>query len=411
MFNVYLNDGNQIPDEQACYILAKDGVYLKKDLGMIQSITKVKEVSFLENIQEQAQLNIEKLPVQMCGQIQKFFRDVCIEHKGSEAISLLYYNPESKEYKIVSPPQSVAGGSCDFIREVSMSMDNFFLVGDIHSHGNGSAFHSGTDDADEKTGVDGLHVTFGFVAQDAISISASITVNGKRFHVEPDQYLEGCSKIEQQPKTYAANRKTYKMVDGKMVEQPAKTYTSYSYLRNRYKFDVSEEECEYPEEWFKNVEYRFDKTKKTTYATTQQKNTRRWQGFLPGYYNDQHSFGSWEEYWAQQYEGARHHPLNVGPASRRMIGEGYICEKCPYKQKALAVDMNDDFLSKDDGSAAYVEDPDELVEDQLTNSDFLSTTSHVEDIDDDYLDEISEDELPENLRGKPKSWIREFFGF
>jgi PRTRC genetic system protein A len=415
MFNVYLNNGDQIPDEQACYVIAKDGVYLKKNLGMIKSVTKVSQISFLETIKEQATLNIEKLPANYGAQVHEFFKDVCLEHHGSEAIVLLYYNQETKDYKMVAPEQIVAGGACDFVRKISMTMDGYNLVGDIHSHGRGSAFHSGTDDSDEKTGVDGLHITFGFVDQNEISISASITVNGKRFQVEPEQYLEGCIKPPEKVQTESPV-KTFKMIGGKMVEQPPTKYTNFnSYLKNRYIFDVEDEDREYPAEWFLNVKYHRDVEKKTDYKDTNvasQISYGRWGGYFPGdYYDD---FDSWEDYWNYQYEGIKH-PLNVGPASCKTIGEGYVCDRCPYKRKALQIETGrlDEEVTEptpDDGSAAWDPTIDEMVEDQLTNDDFLSAEPVQDDLDYRTEDEIPEEDLPSNLKGKPKSWIREWLG-
>lgn len=418
MFNVYLNNGNQIPDEQACYVIAKDGVYLKKNLGIVQSVTKVNEISFLDTIKEEATLNIEKLPAKYGGQILQFFKHVCNILHGSEAIVLLYYNPQTKDYKVISPEQIVAGGTCDFVRKISMSMDGYHLVGDIHSHGRGSAFHSGTDDSDEKTGVDGLHITFGFVDQDEISISASVTVNGKRFIVEPEQYLDGCKVAPDKYKTVSPVR-TYKMVGGKMVEEKPKTYNNqYSYMYRRFLFDVSEEDRKYPDEWFENVEYKREAEKTPNYRVVNAVtsvhqhsygNNKNWYDY--GYYDD---YDSWEDYWNRQYEGIKH-PLNVGPASCKSIGEGYVCDRCPYKRKALQIEtgrLDEEMteMTPDDGSAAWDPTIDEMVEDQLTNDDFLSAEPVYDDLDDRTEDEIPEEDLPPNLKGKPKSWIREWLG-
>jgi len=405
MFNVYLNNGDSIPDEQACYIISKDGIYLKKNLGMIQSITKVNKISFLETMQEEAQLNIDPIPVTECAKMLKFFRDVCETYYGSEAIALLYYNQNKNNYKIVIPPQIVSGGACDFKREISMVKEGYNLVGDIHTHGNGSAFHSGTDDTDEKTGVDGLHITFGHVGSDEISISTSITVNGKRFKIEPYIYLDGCEEIKKEesvPRVQA-----YKYIDGNLVKETFQS--SYSYLNKRYKFSIDPKDVTYPKSWFEKVEYISNVEKRATYAT-ESKNTR-WNGYMaPGRFaQDAHFEGDWEKYWDSLYG-------NIGkPKQTHMMeGEYSFCEECKYKKKYLKikaeglVDLNemDNELTPDDGSAAYNNEVDRLVEEQLTSDDFLNSA---QSMDANHKDGEQID-IPENLQGKPKSWVAEFFG-
>jgi PRTRC genetic system protein A len=405
MFNVYLSDGNEIPEEQACYIVGKDGVYLKKNLGMIQSVTKVDKISFLESVSEQAQLNVDPIPVKECARMLKFFRDVCETYNGSEAIALLYYNQATKKYKIEVPPQIVSGGACDFKREVSMAKQGYNLIGDIHTHGNGSAFHSGTDDADEKTGVDGLHITFGHVGSDEISISTSITVNGKRFTVEPYLYLDGCMEIKKEaPVSYA---KTYKYIDGQMVEIKKETTQTYSYLSKRYKFSMGPKEVDYPKSWFEKVEYHLNVAKRATYATESPYNTR-WNGYTaPGRWAQNQN---WEKHWNSLYGNLTGKP--TGTVFHKMVeGEYSFCEECKYKKlylKAVAdglISKEHEELNADDGSAAYVEEVEKLVEDQLTSDDFLNSAQSMENIP-----ETDEAEIPSNLEGKPQSWIREFFG-
>jgi len=408
MFNVYLNNGEQIPDEQACYIIAKDGIYLKKNLGIIESVIKVNKISFLEALKEQAQLNINKLPAKSCGQIQKFFKDICIKYHGSEAIVLLYYNQKTGNYRIIAPTQIVSGGTCDFSREESLAIEGYNLIGDIHSHGSGSAFHSGTDDIDEKTGVDGLHITFGSVSENDISISASITVNGKRFYVEPNEYLEGC--LCKSNKEIQNETRIFKLIDEKLVEQLSEnSINSNGYFHKRYVFDVSEEEREYPEEWLTNVVYRADLARTTNYAI-QKKPFEHWWPNRETFSHWRH-FETWEDYFDNQY-GVATNPLNVGPASKNIFGEGYVCERCPYKRKALQIETGIDDSqnfnsSKDDRIPLKDKDIYDTVEEQLTHEDFLNTPQAPQDKD--QIEDNNSDKIPKNLKGKPKSRLQKFW--
>jgi hypothetical protein len=106
------------------------------------------------------------------------------------------------------PKQRVSGAGIDYDRD-SVSLEGYDLIGTIHSHANFSAFHSGTDH-DDETSFDGLHITFGHVASDDFSISASIMSNGQRFYVEPEEYLEGVEHSKVVEPTYRSAVKTYK---------------------------------------------------------------------------------------------------------------------------------------------------------------------------------------------------------
>lgn len=416
MFNVYLNDGNEIPkDDSVCYIIAKDGVYLRKNLGMISSTTKVDGLSFLQGkkIIETAELNIKKIPSVLTAQMMAFFKDVCKEHHGSEAIILFYYNQETGEYKFHAPPQIVSGGSCDFKRDISMTKNGFNLVGDAHTHGNGSAFHSGIDDADEKTGVDGLHVTFGHVTDDKVTLSVSVTVNGKRFIVEPEKYFEDIIRDESNAYTYSYPSRTYRYVNGKMQEDKKPAKKEYDYRRIRF-YLKDQKDAKYPKEWMENVEYRYAKKSANYY------DDRDLDSFGYGQFGGFYGSKDWTSYW-DSYSSrfkpivpSRRSPLNVGPVKEGISFDGeHMCKKCPFRLKVLQIQEKElkenkgksidevDFLAKDDGSLAYEDEVDIIVEDNLTNDDFLNSESESVVVD--------EEKIPKNLKGKPKSWILEFF--
>jgi PRTRC genetic system protein A len=188
MFPVFVNDGSQqMPDDDILYIVCKEGTYLKKKLGIMESITPVKTISVLKSIEMMATMHIKPIPGTLFAPVMDFFSKVYEEHRG-EAIVLLFYNEEKRVYKIVPPSQEVSASGVDYNR--AMTIDGYVMVGDIHSHANFSAFHSGTDDADEKS-FDGLHITIGNNGSPDVSISASIVSNGQRFIVQPNDYING----------------------------------------------------------------------------------------------------------------------------------------------------------------------------------------------------------------------------
>lgn len=186
MFPIILNDGiNPFPDDDIYYIVCKEGVYLKKKLGVMESIAPVKTISILKSIQTMAKMHIKKIPAIKAQQIINFFKAVYEEHHA-EAIVLLFYNQDKKQYKIICPHQEVSGGGADYTKGIVI--ENYDMIGTIHSHASMSAFHSGIDDADEKN-FDGLHITFGDMRDDDISVSASIVANGLRVIVDPRSYI------------------------------------------------------------------------------------------------------------------------------------------------------------------------------------------------------------------------------
>jgi len=221
MFPIFINDGTtELPKDDIFYVICKEGVYLKKKMGVMESMVPVNNISILESIEATAQMHIPMVPGPMFAKIISFFKAVYKEHRA-EAIVLIFYNEDTQKYKIFPPYQKVNYGAVDYNRGISL--DGWQMIGDVHSHASMSAFHSGTDDDDEKS-FDGLHITIGDNDDDEVSISASIVSNGTRFLIDPLDYIEDLAitvdidKTEETPTT-----KYYKWVGGKMIE--AKTST------------------------------------------------------------------------------------------------------------------------------------------------------------------------------------------
>jgi len=199
MFPVYLQNGDyDIPEDEICYIVAKEGIFLKKKLDFIETLTKVDRISTLHElgVKSYAKLHIPKIPESLAFQTYAFFKKVYEKFK-SEAIVLLFYNKDANEYRIAVPKQEVSAATLKYARlideeiRVNMSNDGFIPICSIHSHGSGGAFHSGIDDGDEAS-FDGLHITYGDINNPSgFSIAASIVSNGSRFKVKPTDYIDG----------------------------------------------------------------------------------------------------------------------------------------------------------------------------------------------------------------------------
>jgi len=105
-----------------------------------------------------------------------------------------------QNYKLWCPEQTVTYSSVEYNRAdnvpvedrnyIGSTGDGWQMVGTIHSHCDFSAFHSGTDEADEAS-FDGVHLTFGHVNQDRFSIAASIVFSNNRTKMNPVDVAEG----------------------------------------------------------------------------------------------------------------------------------------------------------------------------------------------------------------------------
>ena len=75
MFKVVVLDGKEkLPEDDIYYIIAKGGVFLRKKLGLIESITPVTEISILEDIQSYAKMSIPKIPGKSVAKVMTFFK-------------------------------------------------------------------------------------------------------------------------------------------------------------------------------------------------------------------------------------------------------------------------------------------------------------------------------------------------
>jgi len=195
MFNVFVADGTQeLPDDDIFYVVAGNGIYIRKKLGILDALVPASGIPHLNHVKSYATLDIPKVPGEDFKRIVSFFRKVYDEHK-SEAIALLHYNEKKRDFKIQVPFQEVSGGSVDYKRESPWQAQGYILMCTIHSHAGFGAFHSGIDDSDEKH-FDGLHITVGDLSKGLLTISTSIVVNGMRFIVDTNDYVEGAESVD-----------------------------------------------------------------------------------------------------------------------------------------------------------------------------------------------------------------------
>lgn len=377
MFKIIVADGKQeLPDDDIYYIVAKEGIYIKKKLGIMDSVSPVKNISILESVQATAKMNIEKIPAIAVAKIANFFRAIQKQHR-SEAIVILFYNEETKKYKLVPPSQKVTPGGIEYNR--SIVIDGWTMIGDIHSHSSMSAFHSGTDQGDENS-FDGLHITFGNMDCEFISISASIVSNGNRVMIKPEEYMKGTElkqevdEIEKIPTT-----RIYKWVDGKMVEETpnyqTKGFKTYRRYDKRYKI-ISENtvKAKVPDSWLSKVEYGIQHI----YGNSKLENV--WQNYYQG---GQWARGRWTGHnnrgWNENFDptvwnkdkiskpnvppqnvGVKTEPIKFPPHKQGPFVTDVTppekpipCESCAFRERApefvakLLVEQNDGIIEEE----------------------------------------------------------------
>jgi len=185
---VFINDGQTvIPVTGNCYILGKDGIYLRKDTGLIQAVVKIPQISMLKPVTTSAQIQIPKIPAKEIARSLLFFRRVWKKHK-TEAMVLLYYNKEQQRFYTTAPVQKTSSAGVSNYEVNGSPGDNYRLIGTIHSHCDFGAFHSGTDTNDEKQ-FDGIHITLGHIDDFYFDISICLVVNNNRFKMEPEDVI------------------------------------------------------------------------------------------------------------------------------------------------------------------------------------------------------------------------------
>ncbi len=380
MFKVVLNDGqNEMPEDDIYYIIAKEGVYLKKKLGVMESLAPVSKISILKSVNSMAKMHITPIPGKWIAKVMEFFKAVYTEHR-SEAIVLLFYNAETGKHKIVPPMQKVAGASCDY--DKGITIENYAMIGTIHSHGSMSAFHSGTDDKDEEH-FDGLHITLGDLNEENPSISASIVANGYRVMIEPTEYINDLVLMSEINQVKGKPVRTvYKIVDGQLIEDKQET-SKYTYAYGYKKFDrrygvlVSARDRIFNKKWLKMVEKGTYTYK--SYRAGQQQTFYGFNGYA-GYRNP----ASWgENYdpnaWAgvrrilpASTPGTRVSPLNVGTQvaplkfpPHNQEGEFVPCATCVHKLCKLTSEIEDEDYDEDGESLYQCTQCGELVNEEI----------------------------------------------
>jgi hypothetical protein len=168
------------------FIVARDGLYLRKHSLLGTSQVHVDGARHLPEASEYLEYELPKLPAELMGQVVGFFAAIW-RTWHSEAMVLLTW--DGSAFGLIVPEQQADWGSVQHRLKPADVPAGVQLLGTIHSHADMTAFHSGTDEIDEVD-VDGLHIVVGEVDRDRPSFSAAVVIDGRRFSAAPSMVFE-----------------------------------------------------------------------------------------------------------------------------------------------------------------------------------------------------------------------------
>lgn len=198
-YEIYLyEDDFEPPTTGTYYLITKSGVYLHRETKAGTALVKVNGIPWLKEPTIEFSLKLPKIPASIIGQAITFFRKVFKEHR-SESYVTLFYSEKLNQYQLWCPKQTVTYASVNYDRNDQPSFKNrqdedWQMCGTIHSHCDFSAYHSGTDIGDEDT-FDGIHITLGHVNRAQFSMEVSISFNGNREKLEPENCCSGIIRV------------------------------------------------------------------------------------------------------------------------------------------------------------------------------------------------------------------------
>ena len=177
------------------FVVARDGLYLRKRSLLGLSQTKVGRVAHLPDGKEFVDYALPKVPADLMARAVGFFRAIYRLHRAEAAVLLLW---RDGSFDLAVPDQKVSSVSVKFELLDGDLPAGSRLVGTIHSHGGFGAYASTTDEDDEAE-LDGLHVVVGDFDRRRLGYSAAIVVDGIRFHLKTGQLIERPRRLVEPP--------------------------------------------------------------------------------------------------------------------------------------------------------------------------------------------------------------------
>ena len=198
-----LNEAMPWPEqEKAFYLLSSQGLFLCRNTAFFRSCVPVQDFpSELAAQKPFLKLSYPRVPRRLMERVIGFF-DVIGERHASEAAVLLAWNRDTNTVEAVIPNQvglvGMSWSGHPYPLEVEYELPqlppHLVLIGDIHSHVDGSAYASCTDRSDEIHWP-GLHIVVGRILDEPPQFHCEATADGFRFRVHDlSLVLEGYNR-------------------------------------------------------------------------------------------------------------------------------------------------------------------------------------------------------------------------
>lgn len=205
-----------IPDG-FCYVLGREGLREHRSNDVYDTFALTSNCPQLATQPLDTTFKLPKIKQTTIATIVGFFHQV-YERYQSEAIILLYFSAVEGVYMLLVPHQEVnvwmktpqGFHACVDLKyevpptPVKLLKRGYKLVGTIHSHGSAAAYHSKTDDFDEKD-HNGLHITVGNINRakknkaTSVTFACSLMVNGERQTLKTTDVVEPFKQLQKPP--------------------------------------------------------------------------------------------------------------------------------------------------------------------------------------------------------------------
>ena len=195
------------PDLEAAslpaFVVARDGLYLRKRSLLGVSQTKVGRIAHLPAGSEFVDYALPKVPADLMARVVGFFRAVYRLQKTEAAVLLVW---RDGVFDLVVPPQKVTAVSVAFDVRDGDVPPGWRVVGSMHSHGAYGAYASTTDEDDEAE-LDGLHLVVGDLDRRRTGYAAAVVVDGVRFALKASSLFERPRRFVEPPADWLARVK------------------------------------------------------------------------------------------------------------------------------------------------------------------------------------------------------------
>ena len=134
---------------------------------------------------------LPRVPMCLIGQIIAFFRSFMRENSEYEALAIIYWDKETKDFFAYVPKQTVSKAEidADLTDCPYEDEDRYIRYADIHSHNSMEAFFSCVDDDDERG--TGLYMVVGKLDHFFPEIRTRIACGGSFVEIDPNVVIEG----------------------------------------------------------------------------------------------------------------------------------------------------------------------------------------------------------------------------